>query len=235
MLANINYSYHQRSMNRKDAFPSALGSPRSGMGRMSDYIADTPYRVLQTTGGQGGRALGPLSYPIMTGPKIESDTDILRDIRALLERMPASLQDEFRTRFIIQPRESISFNAGSGDVIVGPGLAVAVVSEVVDPRFTGFLTHVGVNVIAPGSFSSILWQIRINGAIHPKYANRVFSASTLSDPLPFAFELTQSRTVELVAVNPTGAPITVQGLLVGWTEFMSTYKSYGSSPQSGVA
>lgn len=224
-----NAAFMLRSVARRNASPPAL----RGLG---DYVADIPYRTLATRGSDGQGVIGgPLSYPTIPAPLPTDAQSLLLQIRDLLERMPQALQLEFRTRFAIPPREAISFAVGSADVSVAAGAAVAVISEVIDERFTGFLSHVGMNVIAPGSFSSIVWQIRVNGAIHPKFANRIFSQNTLSTPYPFLFELTQSRTLQLVAINTAAIPITVQGVLLGWTEFMATYKPYGSSPQSGVA
>jgi hypothetical protein len=213
--------------------PPALGNS-NGLGRLGDYITDLPYRTLQTRG-VAGQTQGPLSYPVALGVGEDSVSAYLRQIRDLLERLPEAFSLEFRTRFIMQPRESISFTAPGGPVTVPAGAAVAVVSEVIDTRFTGFLTHVGVNVVAAGGFPSITWQIRVNGLIHPKFGNRIFAQNCLVPPYPFGFELTQSRTLQLVAINTSAAPIDVAGVLVGWTEFMSAYKPYGSSPATGIA
>jgi len=205
-------------------------------GALGDYFNDIYYRTYMVRGsaGQGG-VMGPLSAPVIPGQQPEDQISLLRNIRDLLTFMPQAMSDEWRTRFIVQPRESISFATGSASVSVPALGAVAVVSETIDERFTGFLTHVGVDVIAGGAFSDIIWQIRVNGAIHPKFANKVFFASTLATPYPFAFELCQARTLQLVAINTLAAPVQVAGVLLGWTEFMSTFKMYGSSPQSGIA
>ena len=142
---------------------------------------------------------------------------------------------EWRTRFIMRPRESISFVTPSSSVSVPAGTAVAVVSQTIQERFTGFLTDVGVATIPEASASDIIWQIRIGGHVHPEFANRVFFQNNLTDLFPFYFELTQARTLELVAINTAGVAIDVAGVLAGYTEYMSDYKLYGSSPSTGIA
>lgn len=210
-------------------------------GNLGDYPAALPHRVLATKGsaGQEGGAidggLGPVTAPVIRGEREMTALDYLREIRDLLRRLPQSMSLEFRTKFPMVPREAISFVATSGSVALPAGTAVAVVSQTVNERFSGFVTRVGVNVVPAGSFGSVLWQIRVNGNIHPSFFNRVFSTSTLNDPDDFIFEIIQSRTVELVAINTGAVPLTVQGKLVGWTEFLTDNKSYGGQPASGVA
>lgn len=209
---------------------------RSAAGALGEYIQDLPHRVLQTTGGagqSGGR--GPMSSPVIPGPRTDTVLSVLQDLRALLERLPETLSLEWRTKFIMTPREAISFIAPSNSVLVPAGTAVAVVSQTTQERYTGFLTHVGVGVQPVGSFSDVIWQIRVNGAVHPEFSNRVFFAPTLSTPLPFPFELTQSRTIQLVAINTSAVDLECQGLLVGWTEYMGNFKMYGASPSTGIA
>jgi len=101
--------------------------------------------------------------------------------------------------------------------------------------FTGVITGVGVNVIPAGAFADVIWQIRVNGAVHPLFANRVYSASTLSNPDLFPFEIPQNRTVQLVAINNGIVPVSVAGKLVGYTEYLTEYKKYGSVSASGIA
>lgn len=225
-----NASFLKRML--KNAIPAQQGQA----GALGDYPADLPHRVLVTKGGAGQEGgMGPLSYPVIEGPKSDTDTDLLRQIRDLLYRMPQSISLEWRTKFIMVPREAISFIAPSNSVTVAAGTAVAIVTQTIQERFTGFLTHVGVGVEPPADFANITWQIRVNGAVHPEFANRIFWNSTISNPLQFNFELTQARTVQLVAINTGGADIECQGILTGWTEYMSSYKEYGASPATGIA
>lgn len=230
-------AYHNgQPDNTRVLMREAVKATQGGSG-LGDYQSELHHRVLETKGGagqQGGR--GPLSYPVI--PKPGDDTDllaILREIRDLLKRMPQALSLEFRTRFIVPPRESISFIAPSPATNIGVGAAVAVVTQVIPERFTGYLTHVGVSTNPVGAAANITWQIRVNGSIHPEFSNRVFAGNNLATPIPFNMELTQARTVQLVAINTGGAILSCAGVLAGWTEFMSDYKPYGSSPATGIA
>ncbi|NDQ57334.1 MAG: hypothetical protein GZ088_09715 [Acidipila sp.] len=208
----------------------ARARARAGVRPLGDYPADLPNRVMIT---QDLSDKGPVTSPTVQAPLPTDDNSFLRQIRDLLSRMPTALSDEFRTRFIIQPRETWSFIAPGGPVSVGVGAAVAVVDQKIGENFAGFLTAVGVQASA-AALANIMWQIRINGSIHPLFSNRVFNASNLATPIPFAMELTQSSRVQLVALNGGGAPVDVSGVLVGWTELLQSYKRYGSTPQSGI-
>lgn len=208
---------------------------RGGLtGPLGDYAAALPNRVVMTRE-DGPR--GPLTSPTVAPAAATDEISLLMQIRDLLSRMPVSLSDEFRTRFIVQPRESVSFIVpGTNLALPADGQPYAIAAFQMNQGFTGFLTHVGVNVSPSGGFPGITWQIRVNNNIHPNFANRVFSASTIATPIPFAFELVQSRTVQLVAINAIGGgAVDVAGVLVGWTEFMADYKRYGAAPQSGIA
>lgn len=218
-----------------DAIRKRLAARSNGIGlpnALGDYPADLPNRILFT---KGYANTGPVTAPTIEGPKPEDTNSVLREIRDLLARMPYMLSDEFRTRFIVTPREAVAFINPGGTTTVPAGTALAIVSQLIPEQYTGFLTHVGVGVVPAGAFASITWQIRVNGAIHPMFFNRIFSASSIGGPTPFPMELTQNRTVELVAINGAAVPIDVAGVLVGWTEFMSTNKRYGSSPETGIA
>lgn len=208
---------------------------------MGEYMQELPHRVMITKG--PATTDGPVSAPTMLGPDAipESQVDLLKEILREIRRAPARFSQEAQDRFGIPPREGIWFDASNAGVTVPAGQAVSVVAQTVQERFTGFLEYVGVNVTG-GSFADITWQIRVGNpntpnliGVHPEYANRVFSQNTINNPDRFRFELTQNRTVQLVAINSAAVDIDVEGKLVGWTEFMSDWKDYGSSPQSGVA
>lgn len=213
----------------------------AAMRGLGDYPADLPYRVLSTKGGAGqqGGAIdggwGPVTAPVESGEDCDTELCWLKKISRQLEHLPERLALTWRTRFVVCPREAVSFIALSGTVSVPAGTAVAVVNQVVQPRFSGFVTRVGISVLAPASFPDVTWQLRINGAVHPEFANRIFSAGNLNTPDDFVFELIQGRTVQLVAINTSGLAIDVQGKLVGWTEFLTDDKTYGGSPSSGIA
>jgi hypothetical protein len=195
--------------------------------RLGDYPEILPHRVMLT---QSAEERGPVTGPTIGGEQ----PDINIQIRDLLARMPKMMSDEWRSRFVMTPREAVSFAEPGGPVAVGVGLAVAVVSVTIEEMFTGFLQWVGVNVDPAGSFASITWQIRINGATHPKFDSNIYNANTLATPLPFSLELPQTSIVQLVAINGAGVPITCSGVLCGWVEYMASFKDYGWSPSSGI-
>jgi hypothetical protein len=203
------------------------------VGPLGDYLAPLPNQIIAT---RGDTAQGPLTSPTVAPASQCTDTvSCLQQILAMLQRMPVAFSQEFRTRFIIQPRESVAFVVPGETTSVSAGAAQAIASFKMNENFTGFLTAIGVNVTPISSIANVAWQLRVNGNVHPNFNNQIFAASTLATPLPFAFELIQNRTVQLVAINKSGGPLDISGVLVGWTEFMASYKSYGGSPQSGIA
>jgi hypothetical protein len=215
----------------------ASASPAGSVGMlpntMGDYPAELPNRVLTT---KGIEQLGPVTAPTVAPPANDQLLATIQEMRDLLIRLPQALSMEARTRFIVQPRESVSFIQPSDVISVPAGTAVAICTVQINPMFAGFLTGVGVSAAA-GNLPNLTWQIRINGAIHPKFGTNgsaIFAASNLATPLPFAFELIQNTQVSLVVLNSAGAAIDVAGVLVGWSEFLSTFKRYGTSPQSGI-
>lgn len=204
-------------------------SPRV-LNSLGDYPASLPNQVIVTTGLE---ERGPRTAPTELPPASMDPTQILADIRDLLGRMPAALSDEFRTRFVIQPRESVPFAVPAGPVTVAPAASVAIVQVQISERYCGYLTGVGIGGASP-TLANVRWQIRISNAVSPKFNNIVFAVSNLATPLPFTMEITQNSLVQLVAANGNAGPVDLSGVLVGWTEFMSTNKSYGASPASGI-
>ena len=218
---------------------------------LGDYAADLPYRVLSTKGGAGqeGGALdggwGPVTAPVLSGEECETELCLLKEIRDLLRRLPEALLLSMRTQLVLTPREAVSFVAlgldpatGSSTINVPANTAAVIVTQTIQPRFAGFVTKVGVNVMGAGNFPDITWQIREGGTVHPEFAARIYSSGNLNTPDDFVLELVQGRIVELVAINTNplgGVAIDVQGKLVGWTEFLSDNKPYGSASMSGVS
>ena len=203
------------------------------LGPLGDYIETLPNQVLSTQGAKGIQ--GPTTSPTVEAPPATDTASQLQQIVALLQRLPQSLSDEFRMRFIIQPRESVAFIVPGENIAVPVTTPTIIASFQLSARFTGFLTGVGVNVHPAGEFPNIQFQLRVGNNIHPNFSNRVFAVSTLATPIPFALELIQGRTVNLVAINNGPGTVDVSGILIGWTEFMASYKRYGSAPQSGIA
>lgn len=198
---------------------------------LGDYQDPLYYRAIKTTGG----AEGPLSYPAVPGDVIGNTVeDKLDELIRLLTDLPQRLSLEARTRFSIEPREITPFIATNNVVALPANGSVAVATFVLGERYTGFLTAVGTTVLPPGAAGNVGWDVRISGFIHPNYDKLIFTQNTLSTPIPFEVELTQSTTVSLVANELAGVATSVGGILVGWTEFMSTYKPYGAESASGL-
>jgi len=220
---------------------AAMRGPRS-LGELSDYPADLPYRVLSTKSGAGQEGgaidggLGPVTAPVISGQECVDELCLLREIRDLLLRMPESMLLAMRTQLVLTPREAVSFITLSGtvNVPIAPNNIVVICTQTIQPNQVGYITKVGVNVMGAGSFPDITWQIRVNGAIHPEFANRIYSAANLGTPDDFVMELIQGRIVQLVAINTSAVPVNVQGKLVGWTESLSDVKPYGGFPMSGI-
>jgi hypothetical protein len=172
----------------------------------------------------------------------QSEKELLKDIRNLLIHLPEMLVLATRTHFLLQPREGIPWAVPSGSVVLAGviGATVDVATFTMDERFTGALTGVGVNVIPPGSFPDVTWDLLMgtgpNRTVIPGFSARTFGQNTYQQPNPFLFEITQSRTITLRATNAVAVAALVQGIILGWREFMgaSDYKGYGASPATGI-
>lgn len=203
----------------------------TGMGSLGDNPQLLPNRVLATRDDQPYAAI---DTPVIPGPQPTDLSSLLQQIRDILLHMPQMLASEFKRDFILTPRGALAFQTPGGPLTVQVNQAVAVCSVSIAESFTGFLTHVGVAVLTPGQFQNVSWQIRINGFSHPNFNNNIFAATDLSTPIPFPVELTQNMTLQLVAINNgtplLPGPIDVSGILVGWSEYMTSNLAYGSSP-----
>lgn len=143
---------------------------------------------------------------------------------------------EFRKQLLLPARDASFFVAqnASGSTTVAAGALVIVASFRLSERYAGGLLGVGVNVVAPGSFSSIAWTLRSQGFVHPGFQNLVFTESTMQVPLPFKMELLNGRSIELLAKNNAAVGVDVAGMLLGYQEELTTWKQWGSTPASGV-
>jgi hypothetical protein len=195
------------------------------------------YRTFRTQGGAGQQGpLGPQAYPADPAePYDDSLMELLWKIHDLLDNLPQRMSLEWRTKFYMEPREIVPFVASNPFTSLAVGAPpTAVVTQLVDERYSGYLSEVAVATAAPGTLSDISWQIRVNGMVHPKFSGVVFETQSLTERIPFKFELVQARTVQLVATNTGAAPVNVTGALFGWSEFLALYKPYGADPASGI-
>jgi len=209
--------------NRRPQHPQSMG----------DYMDPLNYQTFRT---HGGEPPGPLAYPTKPGDIVGEGVEAkLDELIRLLRSLPRSLSLEFRTKFPIQPRESVPFLATQAYVAVPAGATRTVASFALPERYAGFLTHVGTRVVPAGSSADIAWDVLIvRDKVHINYDKLVFEQDTLDTPLPFLFELTQSSTVNLQCTNNGLVPVDVGGLLQGWTEFLHSYKPYGAESASGI-
>jgi len=206
-----------------------------GQRGLADYESDLYNRVLPPTGDANAKGGGIMPIqPAAVASGTLTQEQMIQEIVALLQTMPAAMSLNFRQNFAVEPRERLPFIATAAPTTLGAGATATIVSQLVDEKFGGMLTNIGVGVEPPGSFSSIKWYLKVNGSTHPKFSGLIFNANTLATPLLFSFEICSSRTVELVAENVGLGAINVSGLLVGWTEFLSENKGYGYTPSSGI-
>lgn len=204
---------------------------RRGLG---DATADLLYgRTLPAQGGisAGGYSPGPIVAPI-TPP---SAPPTLEGLIELLTRLPSDLMSQWRTSFIQQPRETVPILETVSEVSIPTGGALTtVVSKTIPDQFVGFITHIGMNVIAPGVFPDISWSVLANNGVHPSFSAKKIFVNTLATPYPFAFEVIQGRTISIQASNANANAVLVDAVLVGWMERMDESKPYGAQPASGI-
>ncbi len=203
----------------------------SRFGGLRDLPADPLYqRIAPPQPGAGSGTLGPVIAPVVT-PPVPANLDNLYD---LIARLPDALQLVLRRNFMIVPREAVPIVVPSVPTSVAASSQVNIVSYTVPDQYVGFITAVGFDV-AGNAWDSINWSFVSNNAIHPALNEQTFNAPSLSTPLPFPVEITQSRLVRLRANNTnTSSPIYCSAILIGWIERMTAEKGYGTAPRSGI-
>lgn len=199
------------------------------MGTMNDYPADLPNRVMRA-----GGPTGPLTNPIQRPSNDnKSAQEALNLLNQQVKSLPADLALMWRKTFVVPSREQIPLLVTAAPTQVTAN-KVTVVTTTIDQKFGGFLTHVGVSATPGGVMSSLQWSLEFDGQPHAKFTNLVFNANYLSPPLPWQIELISGKKVSLVVTQPGGTvPVDVCGILIGWTEYLSTYKPYGLKAASG--
>lgn len=210
-------------------FCKATLAPNIGAGGLGDYPANLPYRVILTKGGQAfGQTVAPIEQ--------EEETCTLLDICKLLKAMPWMMVMEARKQLMLPGRDAQYFIKQSVGAITVPtsGAVTQVVEYSSTEKFGGALLGVGAQVITLGAADSISWTLRVNGQVHPDFAGVVLNTPTTQMPLQFKMELVQGRTIELIAQSSNAAPVLVTGYLLGFTEFLTESKEWGTSPSSGI-
>lgn len=201
---------------------------------LNDYDASLPQRMLPSQGRAGqGQEMGPIAWPVEPAPTKLTQLNLLLAILQALKTMPHEIFIEARRQLMIPSREAIWFNASSGFVTIAAGATAIVVTQVVDERATGALEAIGLNCVPIGAMTNQRWSLVIDNGIHPKFGERTFTEDTVGRPRAFRQELIQSRTISITCRNTAAVPVQVAAVLIGWHEYMSDQKAYGSSSASG--
>ncbi len=182
-----------------------------------------------------GPLTGPLVGPVATPNAAQPPAENLDKIAQLLRDMPMQLVQFFRKYYVVQPREALPFVAvpSSNPVAIPPSSSATLCSYTVPDKFAGYLTGIGVQVGTPGA--NVTFTLQINGIPHPTFINQAIIHDCLDTPIPFVYEVTTGKLLELVINNnETAATIYVSGILEGWTEFLTDNKNYGITPMGGA-
>jgi hypothetical protein len=196
---------------------------------LHDYPAELPNRVMLPRGNTG-----PSTLPIQKGSSgAQKPEALLNGILTALKALPSAQALEFRTRFQVVPREAVPVLATSAPVTIAAAATSDVISYAVPEKFGGFLTGLGIMCSPETAMVDIAWSLQIGNNVAQNFDQVVFNANFMSPPLPFPQEICSGKTVKLTATNNSAGPLQVAGLLVGWVEFLSNFKTYGTIPSSG--
>lgn len=217
------------------------GTPLAGLRGLSDAPLDPLYQFTANPTGSGGAgAVRELVQAPITEGNVSFPNDLaaLMEVIRLLNAMPGALQTTLRTRFMIVPREALPILGTSAEVSVPTGGAqTALVSVTVPDGYVGYITKLGLAVVAPGNMSDITFYVKVSGIALPPPASSglKIAQNTLLAPDDFPFEITSGKTVTVYASNANVSDAVIcAAKLVGWVERTTEYKPYGTSPQSGV-
>jgi len=208
------------------------------MPSLKDFVNETYYRGNPAQGyADQANPLGPVDSPTVQGREGNTVEDLLQQLIGIMQRNPFDVFNEARKRFLNPvPREAVSFIVPSGEVNAVAGATTTVCSLTMAEKYAGALTHIMANVIPSGMAGSITWSLQVGtNSKHPGYSQLTFAPGSLAVPLPFPFELLQSRTYILTATNSNALDISVTGALIGWTEYMAQFKEFGGSSASGIS
>lgn len=210
---------------------------------MNDYTDVLGNRVFSTLGPAQMAMGGP-----QDGPVVARETEcltvecLLQRIHDTLKLMPAMMVLEFRRRLQVTPREAVPFYVSGEITIAAPvfpatSVSVIVVQSTVAEGFGGFLTHIGCGVTPIGAAVDVRFDLRLgaqaaNSVVQTGMNARIINATSTGNPVAYPKEIVQGNTIALVATNVGPNPVTVQGVLMGWTELLADYKDWGASSAS---
>ena len=205
---------------------------------LADYGAALPRRIEPSHGHAGqGEAMGPVAMPVVPAPREENELNTQKASRSILADMPFQMIMELRRQLMLPSREAIWFTRESGDVALpaGIGSTADVITLTMDENQTGALEFYGTAVIPALGSTDVTWSL-LNSTTggHPFLTNQVLPTNTMMFPRKFRQELIQSRTVTLRATNQVAGAMIVRAVLIGWEEYMSSEKHFGSSSAAGI-
>lgn len=194
---------------------------------LHDYLAPLNQRVMSSG--------DPLQRSVRPSASANGGGATMDSVVQALGMLPDLIIGAWRRQGLFVPREAQAFLQPSTEVNVpNTGEKTAIVSFRMPERFTGFLTDVSLGVSPSSNSSDVKWYLDINGVTHPNFSGLSFPALDVLYKHPFPFEITQSKTVTLLASNTGGQALTCMAILYGWSEFITDQKKYGSTPSSGV-
>lgn len=209
---------------------------RYGLAGMADYESPLIRRQMASNGHAGqGEALGPVADVVYPAPSEPTQQQMDNARNHILADLPFQIAMELRRQLMLPSREAIWF-ARTGQVqALAAGATATVITVTMQQRQTGALEYIGTNILPIGSAANVAWSILVSTQVgHPFINQQVMLANTLGNPYKFRMELIQSQTISLQATNNGPGAVDVQGVLIGWEEYMSDDKQFGSSSASGV-
>jgi hypothetical protein len=201
--------------------------------RLGDVGARLPRRTMTIE-----RPQGPLQVPI-TAPEQEQGDLLSRldRIIKLLESAPEETMRQFRKGYMTGGRDQQHFCDTAAATIPGgaPTALVTVLTFTVNDNFEGAIQSFGFNTTPVSALQDIKWSLRVdNNLIHPGFDRRIFYSEAIAQNVPFEYELLQRRTIEILATNTSAVDIDVDVRVSGYQAYMSEWKKWGTSPQSGI-
>lgn len=205
------------------------------MATLNDYSAALPRRTFTHE-----RPAGPLQTPIIPQREpadkgLPEAVDRLDRMIKLLQNMPEAIQAQFRRSYLEGGRDQQAFCFTGTATILAGALLSPVLTFTVRDNFEGAIKSIGFNTNPGTSIQDILWSLRINNTlIHPGLDNTIFYSTEIARDVPFPYELLQNRTIEILASNTSLVDVDVDVRVSGYQSYMSEWKQWGSSPQSGL-
>lgn len=102
------------------------------------------------------------------------------------------------------------------DAQVAAGATVTLISFNIPSASRGVIKWFGQDVCIPGTASSVIWKITINGGPDRTYGSIVGLISTIQDPTETLMLLKRSSEIKLIVENTGSVAFNIIGRLKGW-------------------